>query len=324
MLASDYIYQALRKCGQLLPGYTSNPELLADALAEWTAMYDGFNAERTLNFSIPDYVYPIGSGTGLTGIYGSNIQFTIGPSFSFAATTTIGLTSVSVANTAGLIIGQPISGVGIPAAAYITAISVNSSITISAIATASGATTITVTPSFLGPRPEAIVRMNLYMTSVSPTSPTRIPLSPVSAEEWANIATLALTAINVTTVFYYDPQFPQGVINVWPPLNGNSLEIFTWGFLTPPTSLSATYAAPPGYQDLIVYRLAERLWPMLSKNVAVNKVSLQWLAGQAYMAAQRIRAVNAPMPRLTCDFQGRSQSNTGTCDWQLLLTGIPY
>ncbi len=322
MIAENLIYQALRKCGQIRPGYTSQAELLADGLAEFQSMYDGFNAERTMAYTIPDYIYPIAS-TGLAGIYGSNIQFTVGPVFTFSATTTSTSTTALVPNTSGLIVGQRVSGAGIPASTTISAITINTSIVLSHAATLTGLRTITVTPDFIGPRPEAILRMNLYMTSVSPAQPTRIPLAPVSAEQWANIAVLQLTPINVTTVFYYDPQFPQGVINVWPPLNGNSLEFFTWGFLTPPTSLSAILLIPPGYQDAIVYTLAERLWPMCTKSVLINKVSHQWLCGKAKVARERIKAVNAPMPRLANDFQS-GRPTVGVCDWDLLLTGRPY
>ncbi len=322
MTSQELIYTALRKVGQIRPGYTSQAELLADGLAEFSAMYDGWNSERTQAYSIPDYIYPIASN-GLDGIYGENVQFTVGPVFTFAATLASSVTA-TVANTTGLIIGQRISGTGIPAGCTIQGITINTNITLSAAATITGPSTITVTPDFVGPRPEAILRMNLYMTSVAPSQPTRIPLSPISAEQWANISVIQLVPINVTTVFYYDPQFPQGVINVWPPLNGNSLEFFTWGFLTPPTSLGTTMLIPPGYQDAIVYTLAERLWPMCTKSVLINKVSHQWLCGKAKHARDRIKYVNAPSPKLVNDFRGGSRQNVGVCDWGLLLTGQPY
>ena len=306
------------------PGYTNSTDLLTDGLNEFKAMYDGWNAERTLNFTVPDYIYSISTSKSLNGIYGQNIQWTVGPVFTFTGDTHSS-TTITTQYTNGLIIGMYLTGTGIPANTYITAISTGVSITISAAATASAiGVTFTITPSFTGPRPEAILRMNLYMTSVSPTSPTRIPLSPISAEEFANISVLALTAINVTTVFYYDPQMPQGVINVWPPLNGNSLEFFTWGFLNPPATLSSTYFAPPGYQDAIVYTLAQRLYHLCTNDVMVHKVPHQWLCGQAAIARAKIKAVNAPMPRIVNDFSGGGHPGVGVCDWNLLLTGIPY
>ncbi len=321
--AKDYILVALGKCGNMRPGYTPQIELLTEGLDEWTALFDGYNAQRTMAFSIPDYVYPLGSITGLNGIYGQNVQFTIGPSFTVPVTLQSSVT-VLCANTAGLIIGQYPTGTGIPANAYITGLTVNTNFTLSVAATLSGAQTLTIPPSFTGPRPEAIIRMNLFLTSANPSQPSRIPLSPLSAEQWASIPVVQFNATNVATSFYYDPQFPQGVINVFPPLNGNALEIFTWGFLTPPTSLASIYSAPPGYADVIIWELAKRLWMRCTHSVMPNKVPLQWLCGQAARAKDVVRAVNAPMPKMRNDFSGSQGSRTAVCDWNLLLTGTPY
>ena len=262
MIASDLIYQAFRRCGQMRPGYTPQAELMADGLAELKALYDGWNAERTLNYSMPDYVFPVtGPGHGATGnaqTFGGT-GYTIGPS---------------------------------------------------------GA-------DFTAPRPESIVRANLYMTSTSPTQPTRIPLSPISMEQWMNISVIQLTPINVTTVFCYDPQYPNGVIWVWPPLNGNSLEIFTWGQLIPPATLGATWVGPPGYQDAVRDTLAERLLPLCTHDIMPSRRDVMWLRGQAAIGRQKIKAVNAPSPRLKSDFPKGGQNGKNSCDWGLLLTGEP-
>lgn len=320
--AQDYLYQGFRRCGQLRPGAMPGNDLLQDGLDAWKIIYDGYNAKRTMAFNIPDYIYPIGSNTGLAGIYGPNVQFTIGPSFTIAVTLQTSTTALC-ANTSGLIIGQPVTGSGIPALTTIQGISINTSIELSQPATTSGASTLTIAPSFNGPRPEAIVRMNLYLTSANPSQPTRIPLAPMSAEEWANIPVVSLIPINVATSFYYDPQYPQGVINVFPPLNGNSLEIFTWGFLNPPTTLAATYSAPPGYTEVVIWNLARELWPLATLDVFVNKLPFQYICGMAAKARDAVQYVNAPMPRLRNDFGGGTRS-AATCDWNLLLAGVPY
>ena len=264
MTCQQYIYQALRKCGNMRPGYTPQPELLADCYTEVLSMYDSANAERTMNYTMPDYVFPVtGPGHGSTGN------------------------------------GQHFGGTGYQI----------------------GPTALDfVTPT----RPVAIVRMNLYMTSVSPSSPTRIPLSPISMEEWMGIAVLQIVATNVTTVYAYDPQYPNGVIWLWPPLNGNSLEIFTWGSLAPPLNLAAAMAVPVGYQDAFIWRLAERCWPLCLHDMFPHKLPLQYIAGKAHLAEQKIRAINAPMPRMASDFGGGRSTTTGICDWDLLLTGRPY
>lgn len=263
MITQDFIYAALRRCGQIRPGYTPSPELMNDALVEWQVWYDGLNAERTMNYTTPDYIYPItGPGHALLPSgqsLGAGLGYEIGPTAA----------------------------------------------------------------DFVGPRPERIIQMNLYMTSASPSEPTRIGMRQLSAEEYFNIIVLAIPPINIATVFYYEARYPNGVIWVWPPLNGNSLEILTWGSLTPPANLTDVYAAPPGYADLIIYRLAQRLYNLCTKEVLAHRVSLQWLVGQAEICAARVRAVNAPSPRLINDFQNQSVS-AGSGDLTLLLTGVPF
>ena len=172
------------------------------------------------------------------------------------------------------------------------------------------------------PRPPAIVRANLYYTSTDAGQPTRLPMQQISMEEWMNIAVIQLTPINVATVFAYDPQWPNGVIWVWPPLNGNSLELFTWGNLVPPATLTSAFTCPQGYGDLITYMLAARLWPMCPKDL-MEKNSIQWIRAQAEIARQNIMSVNSVTPRLVNDFRGGG-SGVGINDWNLLLTGIPY
>lgn len=323
LTVSDYLYQAFRRCGQLRPGALPGSDLLNDGLDAWKIIYDGYNAKRTMAFSIPDYIYQIGSSTGLAGIYGPNVQFSIGPSFNVDVTLQSS-TTVLCANTAGLNIGQTVTGTGIPAATTIQGLVINTSFTLSNAATLSGAQTLTIPPTFQGPRPESIVRMNLMLTSANPSQPTRIPLAPMSAEEWGAIPVVQFNATNVATSFYYDPQFPQGVINVFPPLNGNALEIFTWGFLTPPTTLTQPYTAPPGYAEVVIWNLAKELWPLATNDVFVNKLPLQYICGQAAKARDAVKAVNAPMPKLRNDFGGSMQTQAGVCDWNLILVGQPY
>lgn len=319
----DYIYQAFRRCGQLRPGATAGTDIMNDALDAWKIIYDGYNAKRTNAFSIPDYIYDVGTATSLDGIYGSNVQFSIGPTFTVDLTLQSSVIALC-SNTAGLNIGQSIGGAGIPTGTTISRVNIDQNIVLSQAATASGVASGLIVPSFTGPRPESIVRMNLVLTSANPSQPSRIPLSPMSAEEWARIPVVQFNAVNVATSFYYDPQFPQGVINVFPPLNGNSLEIFTWGFLTPPTSLTQTYSAPPGYAEVVIWNLARELWPLATNSVFVNKLPFQFICGQAAKARAAVQAVNAPSPRMRNDFGGGMRSTTAVCDWGLLLTGTPY
>src|SRR5208282_1362138 len=260
--AQSVIVQALRKVGQMRPGYVPAPELLTDCLIEWQTLVDGWNAKRTLGYTMPDYIYPVtGTGHGSTG----NSQTFGGCGYQIGPTAT----------------------------------------------------------DFVGPRPVAIARMNLLLTTSSPTMPARIPIAQISMEEWMDIPVLQMTAVSVAMVFAYDAQFPNGVIWVWPPLNANSLEIFEWGQLAAPVNLSDAVTLPPGYNAAIVWSLAELFWPFVTHDLAFHKVSLQYMAGKAKLAREAIEAINAPMPRMSCDFQsGRPRVGGGGLD--TILTGRPY
>jgi len=67
--------------------------------------------------------------------------------FTLPGTTTSTSTTVTMASTSGVFAGQPVSGTGIPANATVVSVTANTSIVISAAATASGTVTLTFTPS---------------------------------------------------------------------------------------------------------------------------------------------------------------------------------
>lgn len=320
LIAQDYISLAFRVCGQMRPGYTLPPEMLAEGLTEWGSLFDSWAAERTMGFSIPQYVYPV---TGPGSLQGGN-GYSIGPIFTFTGTTAIGFATVTaLSNTLGLIAGQVVTGTGIPANTTIASIDSATQITLSSLATAAGSVTISVIPDFVGPRPDSIVRANLIMTNVGP-QPVYIPIRMISAEEWAALGIRQIPSINVTSIAYYDPQFPQGVFNVFPPLNGNSLEFFTWSPFATPTSLTQTYSAPPGYQDAVVYSLAERLWPLCTRDFMPRRNTQQWLSGRAYEACQKVRMVNRDIPTLRSEAPGGRSTKGGFMDSDVRWIGEPY
>ncbi len=174
---------------------------------------------------------------------------------------------------------------------------------------------------FTGPRPESIVRANCVMTSVGP-QPVYISMRPISAEEWASLSIRQIPAINVTSLFYYNPQFPNGVLNVFPPLTGNSIELFCWQALAAPVFPTDLYSAPPGYLDAVIWSLAERLWPMCTSQMAVNRVSHAYICGKAYEACQKVRMVNRPIPTMVNDFRA-GHKPAGYYDSFVSYTGLP-
>lgn len=272
MLASDIIYQSLRKIGQLRPGYTSQTELMNDALVEWTAFFDECGAERNTNFSNPYYQYSItgpGSQTNGNG-------YLLGP----AAQTALA-TATTLAGTAN---------------------------------------------DWNGPRPEGIIRANLVLLNVG-SAPIYIGMAPLNQSQWAALGIQKLPAIGIATCYWYDPQYPNGVFNVFPPLNANAVQIYQWGVLVPPATLATAYSAPPGYQDFVVYGLAERLYHMATKdNMVANPAPYGIIAGRAYEAREKIKLINRQIPRLATDFPsgGRGGEGGGFFDRNVSYTGEPY
>lgn len=178
---------------------------------------------------------------------------------------------------------------------------------------------------WLGPRPESIVQANLVMLN-QPQQPVYLPLRSLTTEEWASLSVQQITPISVTSMFYYDPQWPNGVFNVFPPLSaGNSIQLYTFGILNSPTSLTDAYGGPPGYAEMVVRCMSVRAYPLISKHLSVITRSLAELKTEAYEALQEIRGINRPIQHMASDFPGRTR-NGGIPDFDrfVYLTGIPY
>lgn len=86
-----------------------------------------------------------------------------------------------------------------------------------------------------------------------------------SQQEWNLISYLATTG-NYPTDIFYDPQFPQGVLNVFPIPNaaGYVLHIMSRLQLTDFAALATAVSLPPGYLIAIKNNLAVNLAPYFS------------------------------------------------------------
>jgi hypothetical protein len=108
--AADYINnRVLRHACQLRPGYSASPELQADVLNEWAALYDEWNLDRNMPLTTPEFTYAI---TG-SGYNGNNRDYKIGPTA--GAGNFIGPRPVRILK-ANLIISSPTPNVRIPLA----------------------------------------------------------------------------------------------------------------------------------------------------------------------------------------------------------------
>lgn len=178
---------------------------------------------------------------------------------------------------------------------------------------------------WVGPRPTSIIAANLVFTDIVP-NPVYIRLVPVTQRQWASLSVQQISASQVTNIFWYDPQFPNGVFNVFPPLTGNAIQLYQSGSLVPPANLAAAYAAPPGYEDMVIYGLAKRLYHMVDRDAIPRVAPYGVIAGQADLALDRVKAMNKPIPEMSADAPSgsRMHGGDGFYDSFVTWTGEPY
>jgi hypothetical protein len=89
----------------------------------------------------------------------------------------------------------------------------------------------------------------------------RYPVEVIPRDRWNMIGLLTNTS-NIPDTIFYDPQFPLGIINVFPtPNQGNTLYFDAYLQLTDFANLTATLNLPPGYEAAIFSNLAVWMKP---------------------------------------------------------------
>lgn len=173
--------------------------------------------------------------------------------------------------------------------------------------------------NFVGPRPNKILKANLLITNTTPNS--RVPLAILPFEDYGDIPVLAVPPSRITEALYYEPTFPTGIIHFWPPINGNSIELWTEGVLVAPAALVTVVAGtwPPGYENAIVYSLAHRCQHLCTKEMGPRNPAI---GAWALKARQKIRNINQPNPKARTDYRSGHNSD-GNYDPNLTYIGIP-
>lgn len=120
----------------------------------------------------------------------------------------------------------------------------------------------------------------------------------VTAES-ANYAALALKALSgaFPSLLYYQARFPLGYIELFPlPGAGLTLHFGAWEVLSEFAALGDTVSVPPGYEDALVFSLAERLCVEYEKPISAA------LQAMARTSRARIMGNNLPEPLQVCEF----------------------
>lgn len=119
----------------------------------------------------------------------------------------------------------------------------------------------------------------------------------VPYELWSQVAIKSLGP-DFPSLMYYAPGYPLGTVSLWQePLADLTLHLGVWNQISEFPSLDDIPALPPGYEDAIVFSMAERICPEYGKDPSPA------LAKMAQQARANIQQNNLGSPSVGCEFQ---------------------
>lgn len=111
------------------------------------------------------------------------------------------------------------------------------------------------------------------------------PVAVIPQDKW-NLIGLKTNTSNIPDTMFYDPQFPLGLINIFPVPNISYMMFFdAYLQLSDFADLTTPIALPTGYQDAIQHSLAVRLKPFF-KDAQIDPIIIE-LASMSKAAIKR-------------------------------------
>lgn len=90
-----------------------------------------------------------------------------------------------------------------------------------------------------------------------------------------NIQTTFVSSSDLPTSIFYDPQFPLGILNVWPtPITGYTCSFMSYSQLGDFATLQSPFSLPPGYKRAITTNLCLSLKPYFA-NAQIDPLIVQ-------------------------------------------------
>jgi hypothetical protein len=119
------------------------------------------------------------------------------------------------------------------------------------------------------------------------TNANRYPVDVITQEQWNQIGLLTQTSQLPDTLFY-DPQFPLGIINIFPmPLIAYTMHFMARLQLADLANLTTAFSLPPGYIQAIVDNVGVKLWPYYKQGDPPG-----WLVEEARQSLGNIKRTN--------------------------------
>lgn len=142
-------------------------------------------------------------------------------------------------------------------------------------------------------RPVRVERAGFVDNSQTPA--LEIPLRPLVTDEYQAIHLKGTTSV-WPLWFYYDLAYPLGTVTLWPvPTVSRQIALYLWRPLTQFASLAADVEFPPGYEEALVYSLADRLAPTYGMTLGVRTLQL------VIETKAAIQSLNSEAPLMSVD-----------------------
>jgi hypothetical protein len=191
----------------------------------------------------------------------------------------------------------------------------NESLTCFAIVEQSGVPVVGQTAYTIGLDPTADFNMTRPIRLITgpgaayllDTNNNRYPVQVVAKDEWNLIWNLRSVTSNLPNTIYYDPQFPLGIINIYPLPNTTGVTLFWDSYLqlTDFPSVNGLVSLPPGYERAIQQNLALELEPYYPTAVITQQLMRQAAESKGNVKRSNVRSVTALYDRALMKGGGR-------------------
>lgn len=123
------------------------------------------------------------------------------------------------------------------------------------------------------------------------TNNNRYPVRVVPQDQWNLIWNLTSVTSNLPDTLFYDPQFPLGIINIFPSPNTGGMTIFFDSYLTLTSfpDLSTDITFPPGYRLAVVKNFAVAAKPYFTSGPLDPDLMRQALESKANIKRSNMR-----------------------------------
>lgn len=120
----------------------------------------------------------------------------------------------------------------------------------------------------------------------------RYPMNVIEQDQWNLIGLLTVTSTLPDTIFY-DPQFPLGIINIFPtPQTAYNIYFDSRLQLADLPNINTVLSLPPGYIEAIETNLAIRLWKFYKQGEP--PIGMVMEAKEAFGDVKRMNIRNSP------------------------------